>query len=61
MRNRTNNINTDKIMKDKIKNSENEMRKKSLIVMAKKSEEDDKQLKKKEKKKEKEFNQKYFE
>ena len=48
-------------MKDKIKNSENEMRKKSLIVMAKKSEEDNKPLKKKEKEKEKESNQKYYE
>ena len=37
---RTTNVMDEKMMKDKIKNSENEMRKKSLILMAKKSERD---------------------
>ena len=37
---RTSNIMDEKMMKDKIKNSENEIRKKSLILMAKKSERD---------------------
>ena len=37
---RSSNIMNEKMMKDKIKNSENEMRKKSLILMAKKSERD---------------------
>jgi len=40
IRNTSKNINADKMMKDKIKNSENEMRKKSLTLMAKKSERD---------------------
>jgi hypothetical protein len=37
---RLQNISDEKMMKDKIKNSENEMRKKSLTLMAKKSKED---------------------